>query len=83
MFDLTSYLPVQFAQYSWVILVLALWSIVWKGLALWKSARRGDKWWFIVMLIVNLVGLLEIVYIFLVTPWMDSKKAKKMGEVKM
>lgn len=44
--------------------VILLWSIFWKGLALWHSAQRGEQWWFIVMLLVNTAGILEIVYLF-------------------
>jgi len=46
------------------VILLAVWSIVWKGFALWKAARQGDKAWFIVMLVVNTVGILEILYIY-------------------
>lgn len=48
--------------YIWV-LILA-WALVWKGLALWKSARRSDKAWFVALLIINTVGILEILYIY-------------------
>ena len=48
------------------ILVVVLWSIFWKGLALWHSARRGQYWWFTIMLVVNTVGILEIIYLFAV-----------------
>ena len=44
--------------------LLAIWSLVWKGMALWKSARRGDKVWFVVLLLVNTAGILEILYIY-------------------
>jgi len=47
-----------------VILLAVLWSIPWKGIALWKSARRKEKWWFIALLVINTLGLLEILYIF-------------------
>ena len=47
-----------------VITILAIWALVWKGLALWKAARNGSKVWYIVMLVVNTVGILEIVYFF-------------------
>ena len=47
-----------------LFIVLAIWSIFWKGLALWHSARRGEPWWFVVMLVVNTAGILEIVYLF-------------------
>jgi len=48
------------------LILLALWSIIWKGLALWHSARRGEYIWFIVMLIINTIGILEIIYLFVV-----------------
>ncbi len=49
-----------------ILLILAvIWTIPWKGIALWKSARRGQIGWFIILLIVNTLGILEIIYIFL------------------
>ena len=44
--------------------ILIIWTLIWKGMALWKSARRGDTVWFIVLLVVNTVGILEILYIY-------------------
>jgi len=49
-----------------VIILLALWSIFWKGLALWHAARHGQGWWFGIMLILNTAGILEILYLFAV-----------------
>jgi hypothetical protein len=49
------------------LIILIAWSIVWKGLALWRAASRHEKIWFIVFLLVNTVGILEIIYLFLVT----------------
>ena len=49
------------------LVALVLWSIVWKGLALWRAAKRHDKLWFVVFLVVNTAGILEIVYLFFVT----------------
>ena len=40
------------------------WVIVWKGIALWKAARNNHKYWYIALLIINLAGVLEILYIF-------------------
>lgn len=45
--------------------LLFLWSLFWKGWALWRSARQEDKAWFIALLILNTVGLLEIFYLFI------------------
>lgn len=47
-----------------LFVILMVWAMVWKGIALWKAARNGSKPWYIVLLLVNTVGILEIVYIF-------------------
>jgi len=52
------------AEVFTLFIVLAIWSLIWKGLALWKAARNGSKPWYIVLLVVNTVGILEIAYIF-------------------
>ena len=51
---------------AFIFLALA-WSLFWKGLALWRAAKRGDMWWFIAFLVVHTLGILEIIYIFGVT----------------
>ena len=48
------------------IVILILWSVFWKGLALWHSARRGEWIWFLILLVVNTMGILEIIYLFAV-----------------
>jgi len=58
----------------WIALAftfLAIWTIVWKGTALWKAARNNSNIWFIILLIVNTLGILEIIYIFFFS---DKKK---------
>ena len=60
-----------------VLFVLFLWSILWKGLALWKAVKSDQRNWFIVMLVVNTVGILEIVYLFFF-----AKKKMKLSELK-
>jgi len=44
--------------------LMILWSLAWKGLALWHAAQRKQGWWFFVLLIVNTMGILEIIYLF-------------------
>ena len=52
--------------------LLAIWTLIWKGIALWKSAQNNQMAWFVIMLLVNTVGILEIVYIF----FFSNKKNK-------
>lgn len=44
--------------------LVLVWSIAWKGIALWRAGQNGHLIWFIVLLVVNTVGILEIIYIF-------------------
>ncbi|MFH1170247.1 MAG: DUF5652 family protein [Candidatus Vogelbacteria bacterium] len=45
----------------------AIWVMVWKGLALWRAAEYRARGWFIVILVLNTLGLLEIIYLFFIT----------------
>lgn len=48
----------------WAMILLLLWVLPWKGVALWKAARASSKPWFVALLVINTLGILEIVYIF-------------------
>jgi len=48
----------------WLIWPILAWTLPWKGVALWKSARNEHKWWFIALLVLNTMAILEIIYIF-------------------
>ena len=48
----------------WLVLLLGLWTLPWKAVALWKAARNNSKIWFIVLLVANTLAILEIMYIF-------------------
>lgn len=54
-------------------LLLLVWSVFWKGWALWLAARRGDRLWFVLLLVINTVGVLEIIYIFAIAKQSDNK----------
>lgn len=59
-------LDAQYTGWLFLLIPLLIWSLAWKGLALWRAARRGETAWFVVLLIVNTLGLLEIIYYFLI-----------------
>jgi len=46
------------------IFLVILWETFWKGIGLWKSARRGDTIWFIAIFLINLFGILPIFYLW-------------------
>ncbi|MFT4309712.1 MAG: DUF5652 family protein [Candidatus Woesearchaeota archaeon] len=51
-------------QLVWIIPLL-IWEGVWKGIALWHSARNKHLAWFIVLFIMNTAGLLPIIYLLI------------------
>ena len=66
----------------WIISLILIWSVVWKLLALWKSARKGHLVWFIVVGLVNTVGILEILYIFLFSEMKYKPNRKPVAKKK-
>jgi hypothetical protein len=57
----------------YLLIALVLWTIPWQAWSLWLSARRGEVWWFLVMTILNTIGLLNIFYIFVIAKQSDKK----------
>ena len=47
-----------------LITVITIWSTLLKGIALWRAANLKQRNWFIVMLVVNTIGILELIYLF-------------------
>jgi len=46
--------------------LIIFWNLVWKGFALWRSAELRQKYWFIAIFLINTLGILEIIYLFVV-----------------
>ena len=61
-FDLVKWLP------------LIIWEGIWKGIALWKTAKNNQLKWYVAIFVLNTVGVLPIVYLFLFDPKRKNKK---------
>jgi tryptophan-rich sensory protein len=62
----------QISPVLWIVIfLLLLFTILVKGIALWKAARNGQKKWYIILFLINTAGILELLYIFVF-----SKKKK-------
>lgn len=63
------------------VLLLAVLAL--KGYALWTAAKRNEKWWFIALLFINTLGLLELAYlIFVAKVIFNGKNCKDCKECK-
>ena len=61
------------------IIIAVIWTLPWKGFALWKSARKGNSGWFIFFLLINTLAIFEILYIFVFS---EKKQSKEDPSVK-
>lgn len=68
----------QFIDNSWLVALLALWTLPWKGYALWIAARKEQKWWFVALLVINTLAILEILYIFVFSKMGKKEEDKKV-----
>lgn len=78
----------QFLQKNpFAAILLTIWVLTWKGFALWTASKKDQKPWFVAILVINTLGLLEIIYLFVVpkikftfhkpsTPEETKKKSK-------
>lgn len=64
-------------QYPIWIYIIGLWSLIWKGIALWRCANDKQKIWFVAILVLNTLGLVEIIYLF-----RFAKKRLTLTEIK-
>jgi len=60
----SNFAAVQWLQ--WAMIPLLFWSLLWKGLALWHASKRDEKLWFAGLLVVNTMGILEILYLLFI-----------------
>ena len=64
----------DYFQDNWFLILLIIWTMPWKGVALWKAAKNKHKKWFIVLFVLNTAALLDIAYIFYFS---EPKKKRK------
>lgn len=48
---------------AFIALTFVVWTLVWKGLALYRAGANRSPGWFVVLLVFNTLGILEILYL--------------------
>jgi|GEM_PF-1631867 len=58
-----------------LILIVALWTIPWKIYAVWTACKNNHKKWFVALILLNTLAILEIIYIFKIAKksWVEVK----------
>jgi len=66
-----------------ILIILVLSDLILRGVALFKSAQKQQKIWFVALLIVNSLGILPIIYLIinkdvrLMPTYSSAKKSAK------
>jgi hypothetical protein len=64
-----------FFAFGMVFLAILMFAVIaLKGYSLWHAAKRDEKGWFIALLIINTMGILELVYLFAIVGIWDKNK---------
>lgn len=61
-----------------LLILYTVYSLSLKGFSLWKAARNSHKYWFIALLVINLLGIPELLYIFIFSKKQLSLPTKKL-----
>ena len=61
---------------GWLIALL-IWELVWKAIAMWKSARNNQINWFIFVLVINSFGNLPMIYLQFFQKDKNAKRVEK------
>lgn len=67
------------AWFITALIIVSLWNLVWKGLGLWYAGKHQQKGWFIAILIIDLIGLLPIMYLLWFKP--KEKAVEETGSL--
>lgn len=59
----------------YIVGAIIIWSFIWKGLALWRAARLKQVGWYVALLLINTVGIFEIIYLIV-----TRKKYQEINE---
>jgi len=49
------------------------WTLFWKAIGLWKSARNNQMVWFVLILFLNTFGILPLIYVL----WLKGNDRRK------
>ena len=62
-----------------LLVLIQIWDLIWKSLALWRAARNKDIFWFVLLILINSAGLLPAFYLF----YISKNPKKKIIHIKM
>jgi len=75
--QLTSIFGISPETLSIIIVVIAVWDLAWRCVAVIKSTKLNQPLWSIAFILFQTIGILPILYIFVFSKWKNKIKKKK------
>lgn len=60
------------ALFGILVLAALVWTLYWKYRAIWHAVKHDQKIWTVVFLVVNTLGILEILYLYWLSKYHKS-----------
>lgn len=75
---ISDYLGTSTTSTLMIFVVISIWSLIWKGISMWKASKKNQLPWFIILLVFNTVGILDILYVYVFSKIdLDKRPAAK------
>ena len=65
-------------EFTFPIILLVVWTAIWKAFGLWNSAKQDNRIMFILMFLLNTAGILPIAYLL----YLRYSNEDKIEEIK-
>lgn len=62
-----------------LMIILVVWELAWKAIALWRAARNNQPYWFGAILLINSAGILPIIYVLITEQREDILEQSEVG----
>lgn len=47
-----------------LLFVILVWSTAWKIVAIWRASKNNQIYWFVILFLINSIGILDLIYLF-------------------
>lgn len=65
-----------------LLIAMLFWALPWKGFAMWYAAKLEHKKWFAALLVINTMGVADILYLLFYNKSKKEKETRAMNLLK-
>ena len=66
-----------FLEMGWFLIIVLVWDLVWKLMAMWRASKKHSLVWFVILAMINTAGILPILYLYVFSKMKFHKKEEE------